>query len=142
MPKLILMRGLPGSGKTTWARDWMTYRSNCPTIRINRDDLRASMFGQYTIDHEEFVKRVSMSIAREAFERNYDVIIDDTNLPETTIERWRDFVHAQHRCITVEYIDLRSVPLETCLDRNSKRDKPVPESAIRNMYKQYVEGKV
>lgn len=38
MPKLILCRGIQGSGKTTWAKQYCKEHPN--TIRVNRDDIR------------------------------------------------------------------------------------------------------
>jgi hypothetical protein len=37
--KLIITRGLPGSGKTTWARQQVRF------VRVNRDDLREMLHG-------------------------------------------------------------------------------------------------
>ena len=42
-PRLIVLRGLPGSGKSTWAREYMAQRSGA--VRINRDDLREMLHG-------------------------------------------------------------------------------------------------
>ena len=39
MPKLILCRGIQGSGKTTWAKQYCKEHPN--SIRVNRDDIRA-----------------------------------------------------------------------------------------------------
>src|SRR4029453_2439326 len=42
MAKLIITRGLPGSGKTTWAK------AQPGTVRVNRDELRRMMHGGHT----------------------------------------------------------------------------------------------
>ncbi|NUR25646.1 MAG: AAA family ATPase, partial [Catenulispora sp.] len=39
MPKFILTRGLPGSGKTTWAKAQPGF------VRVNRDELRTMLHG-------------------------------------------------------------------------------------------------
>ena len=41
MAKIILCRGIQGSGKTTWAKNYCNEHPN--SIRVNRDDLRAVM---------------------------------------------------------------------------------------------------
>ena len=38
MAKIILCRGIQGSGKTTWAKQYCKEHPN--TIRVNRDDIR------------------------------------------------------------------------------------------------------
>ena len=40
MQTLFFLRGIPASGKTTWAKD-LVNRSNGRVKRVNRDDLRA-----------------------------------------------------------------------------------------------------
>ena len=45
MPTLYIYRGIPASGKSTEATRFVA--QNPGTIRINRDDLRMSMFGKY-----------------------------------------------------------------------------------------------
>ena len=37
-PLLTITRGLPGAGKTTWAR---THAATTGAVRVNRDDMRA-----------------------------------------------------------------------------------------------------
>lgn len=39
MSKIILCRGIQGSGKTTWAKQYCKEHPN--SIRVNRDDIRA-----------------------------------------------------------------------------------------------------
>ena len=39
--------GLPGSGKSTFARQWVEYDPNC--IIISTDTIRAELFGDETI---------------------------------------------------------------------------------------------
>ena len=39
MNKLILTRGIQGSGKTTWARQWVA-EDPSSRVRINNDDIR------------------------------------------------------------------------------------------------------
>lgn len=45
MNKVIICRGIQGSGKSTWAKQWVKEDPN-HRIRINQDDFR-NMFGVY-----------------------------------------------------------------------------------------------
>jgi predicted kinase len=142
MVTLHITRGLPGCGKTAYARQWVAagreYRA-----RVNRDDLRLML------DDGHFVKGVTeprILAARDAaisslLRKGLDVISDDTNLPQRTA---RDLARlATHAGAGFEVIDMTDVPLATCLERNAARsDKdPVPEGAIRDMHARFLAGR-
>ena len=46
MPVLVITRGLPGSGKSTWARQWVS-QDPAHRAEVNRDSLRLMMHGGY-----------------------------------------------------------------------------------------------
>lgn len=142
MSRLLITRGLPGCGKTTYARDWVAADRE-HRARINRDDLRAML------DDGQFVKGITeprILAARDAailslLAKGADVICDDTNLPQRTA---RDLARLARRAgAELAVIDMTDVPLETCLKRNAARaDKhPVPEDAIRGMHARYLAGR-
>lgn len=51
MSKLIITRGLPASGKSTWARQWVLEDPK-HRVRINQDDIRL-MLGKYWVPKRE-----------------------------------------------------------------------------------------
>ena len=51
MKRIILTRGIPASGKSTWAKQEVL-KDPEHSIRINRDDLR-NMSGQYWVPARE-----------------------------------------------------------------------------------------
>ena len=51
MKKLILTRGIQGSGKSTWARQWVEEDPE-NRVRINNDDIR-NMLGKYWVTSRE-----------------------------------------------------------------------------------------
>lgn len=136
--RLVITRGLSGSGKTTFARNWIT-GDQANRVRVNRDDLRR-MFDDDVYQGDITEKRVTR--ARNALIRNFlgwnmDVICDDTNLPPRVLS---DLSELARKCgAVVEVIDLTHVPLEACLARNAARtDKqPVSEEWIRWMHAEY-----
>jgi predicted kinase len=93
MRKLILTVGISGSGKSTWSRDYIDTNRN--TLRINRDDLRKTLVGDLMgyyqrpdIFHiEECVSELERCAFRELI-KEYDVIIDNTNLQKKVIQDW------------------------------------------------------
>ena len=55
MKRIILTRGVPASGKSTWAKQEVL-KDPEHSIRINRDDLR-NMSGQYWVPaREDYIK--------------------------------------------------------------------------------------
>lgn len=55
MSKLIILQGIPGSGKTTYARQFCKDHDNY--VRVNRDDIR-NMLGEYWVPKREIGNRI------------------------------------------------------------------------------------
>lgn len=142
MPEVILTKGLPGSGKSTWAKAQVDANPG-QYKRVNKDDLRAMLDnGQWSKQNERMVIHMRDTIIRAALERNLHVIVDDTNLAprhEEHIRRMVSEINEQsgkrHR---VRIKDFTDVPLGTCIERDLKRTNSVGERVIRGMYTQYL----
>jgi predicted kinase len=135
MIKVILTKGLPGSGKSTWAKSLVDNDPNTYK-RINKDDLRA-MFdnAKFTRSMEKFIIKVRNQLILMAIAEGKHVIIDDTNLApkhETVI---RELVKGKAEVIIQ---DFTHVPVETCIERDLKRQKSVGETVIRQLWEQYL----
>jgi predicted kinase len=145
MKKIIMMRGLPGSGKSTYAKKLVADAPNTYK-RINRDDLRA-MFdnGHWSKGNEKFVKQVRDILIVKALEEGKHVIVDDTNLSATNETRIRqiaqEFNKAHHDTVKVEIVEM-NVPLEECIARDAKREHPVGAKRIREMHRQFYADKM
>lgn len=142
MQKIIINRGLPASGKSTYAKK-LVLESEGKLKRINRDDIREMIDSSvWSKENEKNVVRVR-NILLDSFIRNgYDVIIDDTNLDKKvisdiqsilinlSIELKRDFE---------VYYKWHEISLDESLSRNSFREgrHRIPDDAIKNMYNKY-----
>lgn len=119
--KLTMMRGLPGSGKTTRARKMVVDSGN--QARVNRDDLRAMLFdGKWSGKREAAVIAVEKAIAHTLLCHGLNPVIDDTNLLPKHKQMWQDFAKAegiQHSNNPVEFV-LEDVgtPLHECITRD------------------------
>jgi predicted kinase len=142
MSTLTITRGLPGSGKTTRAREWVA-ENRANRARVNRDDLRSML------DYRVFEKGITeprIIAARDALilgllGKGLDVICDDTNLPQRTA---RDLARLAKRAkAELAVLDYTDVPVETCIERDAARnDKaPVGETVIRDMHQRYLRGR-
>jgi predicted kinase len=138
MTRLLITRGLPASGKTTFAR-----KLQPGVVRVNRDDLRRMLHGQrlFTQWAEGQVTRVQRASVEALLRARADVIVDDTNLRTKTVREWAEL--AARFDATFEVHDFTDVPLDECLRRDAGRpeDERVGEDPIRRMHERYLAGR-
>lgn len=146
MQKLILTRGLPASGKSTWAKTQC--KGNC--VRINRDEYRwmltgASGWHEYTFKSriENLVTQLTTSAIFEALDSGFDVVVDETGLNPAVAARLEDEVLAyQFDENEVQFViedRFLAVPVEECIRRDAERGVySVGEDVIRKMAKKWL----
>lgn len=135
MIKVILTKGLPGSGKSTWAKQVIDENFNSYK-RINKDELRLMLDnGKHSNDAEKFVLQVRDAIMLAAINDGKHVIIDDTNLASKHEKHIRELVKG---IAEVEIKDFTDVAIEICIKQDLKRMASVGESVIRKNFDQYL----
>ena len=140
MNKLILTRGIQGSGKTTWARQWVEEDPE-NRVRINNDDIR-NMLGKYWVtSRENLVSSIKKNMAEEAINRGYDIVVDNMNLNPKEILFWKDMIKMANMDpdgykYEIEFKDF-FIPLEECIRRDAMRPNPIGEKVIRETWKRY-----
>ncbi len=136
MAKIILLKGLPGSGKSTWARQYVNENQG-KVKRINKDDLRGMLDNNYwESNNEKFIIHIRNVIIIEALKLGKDVIVDDTNL-HPKHEKYLAKLANQHHA-TLEIKTFFDISIEECIARDAKRPLPVGEKSIREMYQRYL----
>lgn len=144
MSTLTITRGLPGSGKSTWARAWVQ-ESPETRIRLNRDEQRRMLHGDTgpTTNglQENLITKLHHDAARQALRAGIDVVVDDTNLRGRTAADWATL--AAVVCAGFEVQDFTDVPLADVLWRNAQRPEAtrVPESVILTMNQKFLNGR-
>jgi predicted kinase len=139
--RVLMFRGLPGSGKSTFARAILQAYPAGTVARINNDDLSTMMFGSMHPDGMENAAgllsdlRIGMLRALLKNPTVRLVLVDNTNLVTKTVNSLASAARAAGADPVVDDRFL-AVPLEECLRRNAMRDIPVPEQVIRGMHKQ------
>jgi predicted kinase len=136
--RLLITRGLPASGKTTFAR-----KLQPRVVRVNRDDLRLMLHGRrlFTQTAEGQVSAVQRASVEALLRAKADVIVDDTNLRTRTVREWAEM--AARFDATFEVHDFTDVPLDECLRRDADRPEAerVGAGNIRRMHDRYLAGK-
>lgn len=135
MSKLIITRGVPASGKTTWALEWLAEESETKRVRINRDDIRHMLFGKYTGVDEFVVTKMQESLLRAGMKNGYDIVLDNTSLynkhVKDVLKIARDYYYE------VEYKDFY-VAMSTAIERDSQRERQVGEEVIKMFFKRHL----
>ncbi len=90
--KIILCKGLPASGKSTWARELIDKEPD-KWKRINKDDLRLMLDNnKWSKKNEQCVLKVRDLLVKQFMEDGYNIIIDDTNLHDKHEKRMREII--------------------------------------------------
>lgn len=124
MAKLILMVGLPGSGKTTFANTMFDKE----IIVLSSDGIRKELYGSESDqNHNDIVYKTLYERAVKNLLNNKTVVIDSTNSSKEN--RKRALSHFLNMNITRTAIVINT-DVETCIKQNAKRERIVEESVI------------
>lgn len=139
--RIILTRGIQGSGKSTWAKAWVAEDPE-HRIRINNDDLR-NMFGVYWVpSREDVVSHAKQTIVTYVMGKQYDIVVDNMNLNPKEVQYWTNVVNYYNgytktgERYEIEFKDF-FIPLEECIRRDAARPNPIGEKVIRDTWKRY-----
>ncbi len=129
MKRLILLVGVPGSGKTTLAQNLVSKGFD----RLCADDIRLELYGDAAQQGDP--KRV-FAIFFERFEtllkEGKNIVVDNMNVKLE--HRQQITAMARNSNYTNIQIWVLDVPLDICLARNRKRERQVPEDVITNSF--------
>jgi predicted kinase/5'(3')-deoxyribonucleotidase len=143
MAKLVITKGLPGSGKSFWAKEQVkahTLSFKNVTFeyvrRVNKDDIRRELEAEgwvWSRENEKDVVRRQEALIEAAFVEGADTVIcDDTNFGKHEA-RLRQL--AQKFRADFEVKDFTDVPIDLCIQRDLARTGKahVGEKVIRDM---------
>lgn len=140
--KVIILMGLPASGKTTWAKK---LQSDNPGMykRINKDALREMLdCEQWSAKNEKMIVGYRNDMCYMSMLSGYNVIIDDTNFHPSHIKNITQVVDDYNELhpgepYTIE-IQRFDISVEEAIERDSKRPNPVGEKVIVDMAIRYL----
>lgn len=132
MSHIILTRGIPGSGKSTWSKGMLEEYPDL-YVRLNRDDMRESIFGFQGVgspDVEKQITQITEFAARKALAAGKAVIIDAMNLNPRYLKGWARFG------VPVMFHDFPT-PVGECIVRDNERERSVGIRAISKIVKRF-----
>lgn len=126
--KLIMLKGLPASGKTTYAKKL----AESGYVRVNKDDMRSMLHGgKWSKENEKQVLAIRDQIISNSLENGKSVVVDDTNFAPKHAERLKQLAQNHGATFETKFFD---VPVEDCIKRDLQRPNSVGEKVIWRMY--------
>ena len=139
MRNLIILRGSPGAGKSTWIRN-----NNLQNYTLCADDIRM-MFEAPIMQVDKLHKTISQAndnyvwallfeLLEKRMEKGELVLVDATHSRSSDFSKYKDLA-TKYR-YRMYYVDFSDVPIEVCKERNNQREpyKIVPERVIDKIY--------
>lgn len=131
-PKLILLCGIPGAGKTHYAKNYITLQSN--TVHLSSDAIRKELYGAENIQgNTGEVFTLMQKRAVEALNNGNDVLYDATNITR------KDRSGIIGICPKFAKIECYIIwaPIEECIKRDAERARTVGKEVIDRMLKRF-----
>lgn len=131
-PKLILLVGIPGSGKSTYAHKYI--KEHLGTVHLSSDGICKELHGDESIqDNPGEVFTIMQKRAIDGLNFGYDVIYDATNVTR------KDRTSIITACPKFAKIECNIIwaPIETCIERDAAREHTVGKAVIDKMLKRF-----
>lgn len=131
MNKLIILSGIPGSGKTTIALGLKAILSKVKVV--SSDDIRKKITGKASDgSHEKLVWETYEKEIIKASSKFDIVVADSTALTNELRMKWYNAFRTYFKHIELIYLD---IPFEICWHRNMNRTRNVPMNPMAGMFK-------
>ena len=129
MNKFIMLVGLPGSGKSSYAQKYCEKHPG--TVWLSSDNIRRELYGDEGIQGDNNqVFHLMFQRTKDALTEGKDVVYDACNITKKKrIHLLSLLPKAEKECVIL------ATPLKSCYRQNSKRPRTVPKDVIRQMYK-------
>lgn len=129
MAKLVLLRGISGSGKSSWAQQYIEDNANWAIV--SRDLIRKT-----GVTDENLVTKIQDSTIENMLSLDCNVIVDDTNVVQRYVNRLAKIGYANNAEVIIMPFE---IDVEDAIARVQARAAAgghfVPEDVIRSQYK-------
>jgi len=144
MQTLLIMRGLPGSGKSTFARHLVA--QSTPELtwkRINKDELRIMLDNnRWSAENEHNLNQMVAVMVKFYLRGGFSVISDNMNFDPKHIKAAVKLVNLVNEDDKPIKVDIQVVdfatPIDVCIERDRLRSNPVTEQTIRDIHTQWI----
>jgi predicted kinase len=135
---VVLVSGLPGSGKSHFAK---TYFQASGRKRVNRKEIRSLLFEmtnfgegwteqRFDAADDFLVKHVERKIIEHLLQNRNKILIDNTSVSADSRKTYINLARQLRKSIGIIFLH---TPTLRCLENNRRRADPVPEMAISNL---------
>jgi predicted kinase len=136
-PKLLVLKGISGSGKTTKAKELEAQG----WVRVEKDDIRKDKYifpngYNYKKDESRVIQERDRQV-KQALRDNLNVVSSDTNLNPIHVRQLQNIARQYGAEFKVDDSYLK-VPLAELIERDSKRAESVGENVIRKQFHDFV----
>ena len=146
MRTLLLLRGAPGCGKSTWIREHglEDYALSADKIRMMCAGPSLTINGTVAIDqtNDTVVWKMLFQLLETRMQNGEFTVIDATNSKASDINKYKEL------CDSYKYriycVDMTGLPIEVCKERNRSRPElqQVPDEVIDKIYARFETQKI
>ena len=141
MSELIMLAGVPTSGKTTYVKNLKSMKYWENAVILSTDNYIEKIAKEYNKTYNEVFADAIPDATRElelqlniAKDKGEDIIFDQTNLSKKTRKKKLSKIPSHYRKTAVYF----QLSLWEALDRNKHREgKFIPESVLKQMYSRF-----
>ena len=139
-PTLYMLCGPAGSGKTTWADNFMKEHPDEDIRYVSRDAIRFSLLksNEPYFAHEKQVFKKFAGTITQTLVDGFDVIADATHLHYYSRKKLTDAIDKNYTDYQIVYV-IFNLDVQDILTRNQRRSgrEHVPEERIKQMCKDF-----
>ena len=138
MPDLVFTRGLPGTGKSTYAKNWVAQDPE-NRLEVNRDSIRMILGFPPVGNTEQENKVTSLAefILESAFSDGKDIIVSDTNLRIKHVKNVIALCMDNSSDYEFSFVDFPEDIHELIKRDKFREDKSVGEDTLRNLHARF-----
>lgn len=132
MKKILVLQGVPASGKSTWAKEFIKGKKDW--VIVSRDNIRESTGEYWVPERENYITELEEYAIESALKNNLNVVIDATNLNPKTTSKWINLANKEK--VEIEF-KMFKISYKEALERDTNRERPVGKKVIRTFFSKY-----